>query len=219
VASALKRTGHSSQERRLAQKRAYVQAYFAHNFNQRAAAISVGVAPKSAAQVASNWMRQDDVVGLLNEEWEKLRVKHEMSLDVAIEQLKRIGVSSIAHFLKRDELTGKPELDDKGMPIIDFTQTTLKEYSGIAELTVTERVLDVKQGEDGSTRTVTARKTHLKMMDRIAALDKLVRILGGYEGKEPPTFNDNRTQIVADQVTVTTQESAADEYRRMINGG
>lgn len=216
---ALKRTGHTSQERRLAKKRAYVQAYFAHNFNQRQAAISIGVDPKNAATIASNWMKQDDVIGLLNEEWAKLKVKHEMTLDVAIEQLGRIGVSSIAHFLRRDPLTGVPELDDKGMPIIDFTQTTLKEYSGISELTVTERILDVKQGEDGSTRTVTARKTTLKMMDRIAALDKLVRILGGYEGKEPPNINDNRTQIIADNVTVTTQESAADEYRRMINGG
>lgn len=216
---ALRRTGHSSQERRLALKRAYVQAYFAHNFNQRAAAISVGVNPSTAAQTASTWMRQDDVIALLNEEWEKLRIKHEMTLDVAIEQLGRIGVSSIVHFLKRDALTGKPELDERGMPTIDFSLTSIKEYSGIAELTVTERVLDVKRDDErGETKTVVARKTTVKMKDQIAALDKLVRILGGYEGKEPPTFNDNRTQIAADQVVITDQEGAADVYRKMING-
>lgn len=206
-------------EVRRARKRAFVQAYIAQfGFNGRAAAISVGVDPKSAAQQASAWLKSDDVVAMLNEEWEKLRIKHEMTLDVAIMQLGRIGTASIAHYLKRDAATGKVETDENGIVAFDFTATQNEQFDAVASIKITERVLRTNVRDEETTETVAQRTVELKMHDKVAALDKLVRILGGYEGKEAPIINDNRTQIVADQVTVTTQEDAADAYRRMING-
>lgn len=212
-----------STQKRIERRRMFVDAYFAHGFNGSAAAISVGVPPRSASKMASTWLRQDVVVKMMNERYEALKLKHEMSLDAAIAEMAHVGRANIAHYLKRNPESNAVEVDADGQVSIDFTMTKFEEFAAVGEITVTERVLKVDRKDDeGSSETietkVVSRRTTLKMHDKIAALDKLMRYFGAYNGKEAPTINDNRTQVlVQDGGTVNlTQEDAADEYRKML---
>lgn len=190
--------GVSSAER----KELFVLEYM-KDFNGTRAGKAIGLAEKSAHVEASKLLNDPKVQSLMMAAKERLMDRQQLSLDIVLDRFSNFASASMEHYTR---------LNSDGHRVIDLSECTPKQLAAIQEVTVDE----YWEGSGDNAREV--KRTKIKLYSAADANDKLLRYLGGYNGKEAPNqtniYNDNRQQIA---VTVTV-EQAADEYQRMIGG-
>lgn len=195
---------------------AFAKALVTLQFKPREAAISVGVNPTSASTWASRALKKQAVQEMVNANVAALLERHDMSADKIVMELKKIGFSNMRDYVR---------LDDEGNIVLDLSRAMDQEsgimMAAVESIRTDERVLvRGKPGDDGEpTTTILSRRTTLKLYDKTSALDKLLRYVGGYAGKETP---NNNTYVFGDvdarQVNVQTMSvnEANKTYQQML---
>lgn len=179
----------------------FVQAYFANGFVGKDAAITVGFPPKSAAQAASRLLLKATVQEMIREGMSSLMMKHTVRLDDVVMGIKKLAFSNLQNYMG---------VTSDGQPYVDFSKLTEEQWFALGEVTVDEYT----EGRGEDAREV--KRTKIKLHDKLAALDKLLRFCGGYNGKEAPVNNyiDNRS------VTVNVSaDDAAKSYQQFLGRG
>lgn len=190
-----------------AKERNFALAYIANRFNGAQAMLQI--APhlkKSTALVeASKMLTSPNVQSILNEELESIRSVQRFGLLELTEEQRRLAFSNMADFIR---------LADDGEVFIDFTEA-LQDRAKMAAVQSIETVETpvYENGEEVGTR----KKVKLKLYDKNVALERLLRIFGAFEGKEPPQVHNHTTYVDARQQTVVVSpDDAAKRYREMI---
>lgn len=205
--------GLKKEAQHLERMKLFVRAYMV-DFNGKGAAIQVGISPASAADKASRWLKEPLVQRLFQEYMGELINNQDVKVHNVIKELGHIGFSSVSNYTKKDEA---------GQLHIDTTDTTEDQMRAVKSVRTKERVIMQTFGDDGQVLSrVVSRETHLELWDKNSALDKLLRTLGGYVGKETPGVTVNNesggnVNVLQQSVNITPQE-AADAYRKMLDG-
>lgn len=187
-------------------ERIFVDAYMA-NFNGAQAAIAAGYAAKSASVAGSTLLARPNVIKLLSERRDALMKKHDVTLDKIMMEWKLIGFANMQDYTT---------IDSEGHLVLDLSKCNRDQLAVVSEMT-TDIYMEGK-GEDA--REV--KRVKMKLHSKLEALDKMMRCLGGYEGKEAPTYNVNQTIINNDNRVQTMVNlgpaEAAKEYTALLEG-
>lgn len=209
----MNRETHLSRKRmvKLERLKLFVRAYMV-DFNGKASAIQVGIAPGSAAKQAIIWLRDPDCQELFKKYMAELQEQSAVKVEKVIGELSLVGFSSVEHYTKKD---------GNGQLYIDFTDATPDDMKAIKKVKTRERVLMTTGGsEEGEpVSRLVERTTEIELWDKVGSLDKLLRYFGGYVGKEAPGIQNNGGTVnllQQNNVSITPQE-AADEYRKMLD--
>ncbi len=144
-----------------------------------------------------------------------ITVKNELRIGDMIEETKSVAYSNVLDFMT---------IDEDGLPRPDFSKATREQMAAISEVVVEEDILAGSKGKAGEPDgpSILRRKVKFKLYDKMNALDKLLRIVGAYVGKEAPQINDNRTVNTQVNVFQTGQQLTPEEqqraYAKMLEG-
>lgn len=152
-------------ERRLRFAREYLV-----DLNATQAAIRVGYSHKSA-HVQGHRLLSDDKV---HAEIQRLRAEREkrtqITTDRVVTELAKIAFASMRSFVR---------IDADGQPRINLSEAPPDALDAIAE--IHSEVVIERTSNSAREEPIYVRKTKIKFHDKLAALDKLLRHLGGYE--------------------------------------
>lgn len=149
----------AQRDRRFAQL--YVQ-----NPNAKQCAIAVGLAPKSAAVEGSKLLAKPNVQAMILAHRQRLEAKTDVTTEKLLAELGKIAFASMQDYMV---------VDEDGQPHLDMSLLTEDQWSSIGEIT-TEVFFD---GPKGAEREV--KRTKFKLHDKLSAIDKAIKMLGGYK--------------------------------------
>lgn len=191
--------------------RLFAKQFVACKFNGKAAAIMCGYSPVNAENQAKAMLRDPRVIQLLDEEFEKIVKKHDLTIDAVVMELKALGFSNMLHYVRKEGETY----------VLDMSETTPEQMSAIHEIVWEERVVktqDLHDADLGPVReTVTDRRTRLKLHPKHAPLQDLLKHLGGFLGKGSAPGEGDVTNVFMTNVNITAQD-ASREYQALVSG-
>lgn len=187
----------------------FCSALLVFKFNATQAAISIGVPPTGAATFASRTLRNPKFQSRLYDKLEALKIKHDLSIDKVVMELKLIGFANLADYTR---------LTPDGYRVIDMSETSREQLAAVGEITVEEDVVAGRKGDDDEPSAgILKRRTKIKLHDKKSALVDLLKFLQGNLGKyDGAQINDNSVTNNV-QVNVTVRE-AEQTYRKMLDG-
>lgn len=151
---------------------------FLVDLNQTQAYIRAGYAVKGAPQNAARLMANDKVQARIREKMAARADRLELSQDRVVAEIAKVAFASMRNFIS---------VDEEGQPRINLTDTSNDALDSLSEIS-TETVL-----EGDPERPDLVRKTKIKLLSKLDALDKLMQHLGGYEKQDR-----NRANALAD---------------------
>lgn len=127
--------------------------------------------------------RDPDVRRMIAEERTRLLAKLELTGEVVLRELMKLGFSNMQDYLHAGE---------DGQPVLDYASITRDQAAALSEVTVDERILagtrgkqedgeDDAEGKETAKPAVLSRKTRFKLHDKRAALESLGKHLGLFE--------------------------------------
>lgn len=151
---------------------------FLVDLNQTQAYIRAGYAVKGSSQNAARLMANDKVQARIREKMAARADRLELSQDRVVAEIAKVAFASMRNFIS---------VDEEGQPRINLTDTSNDALDSLSEIS-TETVL-----EGDPERPDLVRKTKIKLLSKLDALDKLMQHLGGYEKQDR-----NRANALAD---------------------
>jgi hypothetical protein len=188
-------------------ERDFAIAYIENKFNGTEAVLSIlpHLKKASATAEASKLLANVNVQTYLREELERIRSVQRFGLLELTEECRRLAFSNMADFLR---------INQDGDAIIDL-ESAIDDRVKMAAVQSVE-VQEIPVYDDGE-EIGTRKRVKLKLYDKNVALERLLRIFGAFEGKEPPQVNNHNTYVDARQQTiVVTAEDAAKKYRALL---
>lgn len=188
-------------------ERIFAGHLIASNFNQTEAAHLTfpKLTKLSAAAKGSEMLKKVEVQKYLAEELEQIRSVQRFGLLELTEEQRRIAFSNMADFLR---------IDSEGDPVIDLSKVIDDRVKMAAVQSVEVQETPVFQdGQEVGSR----KRIKLKLYDKNVALERLLRIFGAFEGKEPPQVHNHTTYVDArKQTVIVTAADASKAYRDML---
>lgn len=157
-----------------AKHRKFVAEYLKDGNGTRAA-IAAGYPQASAHVAASRLLKTAKVRAQIDKVNAKGLAKAEVTVEKLSSELKRIGFSNLADYVR---------IDDEGQADIDLSRCTREQLAAVQEITV-----DTTGGTgDGERRRVL--RTRLKLIPKIPALELLSRRFNEFSQKQQHTGSD-----------------------------
>jgi phage terminase small subunit len=189
----------------------FVLAYAASD-NGKQSAIEAGYSVHTAAMQASRLLTRDNVVAAIERVKNKLVIRHEVTLDWVITELKKIAGANMGDYF---------EVGADGLPRLNWSRLTRDQKAAMSEVTVDivgsepigERI------EDGAVYDVFApvKRVRFKLHDKRAALVDLGKHLGLFDGHEAGGDVINvMNQVVQNVVKIEDAGEVAREYLRLM---
>lgn len=141
-------------------ERVFAAEYVKARFNGTDAAIAAGLAPRSATQEASKLLRKPNVQAMIAAAVNRHLVKHDLTADKIVMELKQIGFANMADYVG---------VDGNGNPYLDFTNVSRDKFAAVGEITVDEYT----EGSGDDARNV--KRTKFKLLDKKGALVDLLK--------------------------------------------
>lgn len=167
--------------------RAIKEERFAYEYlkclNATQAAITIGVPPKGAHVEGSRLLKAPKVKAII----ERARIRLEDRTNVTLEKL-LAELGKVAFASMQDFYTVGPD----GQPVLDMSKLTPEQWAAVGEITTDE----IHEG-----KRVTKR-TRFKLHDKLSAIDKAMRRLGGY-GKDQGGGEDAKVEVTENTVVYT----------------
>lgn len=142
--------------------------------NATRAAIACGIPPKGARVAGTRLLTSPNVRRYLDKAQESLGRTTNITVERLLQELGKVAFASMQDYWT---------VDDTGNPKVDFSTLTPEQWAAIGEITIEEYM----DGKPGHERPV--KKTKFKLHDKLAAIDKALRHLGGFNkdnGGAPP---------------------------------
>lgn len=158
----------------LTRKQSLFVAEYLVDLNATQAAIRAKYSPKSATWIGYANLRKPAIRAAIEEKQARRLAQVDLRAEEALRELARIGRARLLDYVR---------FDADGKPQIDVSRLSSDETAGLSEVTVEE--FTTGHGEDRRE----GRRTTVKLHNKIAALDKLVRhlaLLGERAASEPP---------------------------------
>lgn len=148
--------------------------------NATKCAIAVGLAPRSAPAEGCKLLKKPNVQALILHYRQQMEDRTAVTVEKLLKELGKVAFASMQDYYL---------VDQDGQPRIDFSNLTPEQWAAIGEISV-EEFMD---GPPGRERPV--RRTKFKLHDKLGAIDKAMRHLGGYAkgadgGGEEVTVNN-----------------------------
>jgi len=148
-------------------------------------------------QVPHEMLQRPLVLAAIAERVSEITAASELTAFRVLKELQAIAFSNLGHYM---------ELGEDGMPYFDFARCTPEQLGAISSI-------KFEQTPHGN------RKLELKLHDKLAGLDKLMRYMGLLEPDNPYWRQDQAKPVNAPVIPATASaEDAHNEYARMING-
>lgn len=145
-------------------EKAFALAYI-KDPNATRAAIAVGLSPKGAHTEGCKLLKKPYVADLLQKHRQRLEDRTQVTVERLLAELGKVAFASMADYFT---------VDDEGQPQLDMSQLAPEQWAAIGEIT-TEVYWD---GPKDQQREV--KRTKFKLHDKLGAIDKALRHLGGY---------------------------------------
>ena len=136
------------------------------DLNATAAAERAGYAKRSAKLTGHNLTKHPQVKRLIGQEKLKREKRTELSADIVIEELRRVGFAKLSDFV---------EWGPDGVIFKPSANLTAAQVAAVEQ--VTEKITENAQGGGSTHRSI-------KLHDKLGALDKLCKHLGIYADQE-----------------------------------
>lgn len=156
-----------------AKQRRFVEEYLV-DLNATQAAIRAGYSSKTAASIGEENLRKPDIAKAVQEAQEARSKRTEITQDMVLAELAKIGFSDIRKVMRWGETTVRIDTDDDG-------QEVERPYHGIALIDSSEiddstaaAIAEVSEGREG---------LKIKMHDKKGALVDIGRHLGMFKDK------------------------------------
>lgn len=133
--------------------------------NATKAAIAMGIPPKGARVAGTRLLTSPNVQLILENARKRLEERTNVTVEKLLQELGKVAFATMQDYWR---------VDDEGQPHIDLSQLTPEQWAAIGEITV-EEFMD---GPKGHEREV--KRTKFKLHDKLSAIDKAMRHLGGY---------------------------------------
>lgn len=161
------------------------------------------LAGSSVAQVrAFDMLNRPLVQAAIAQKVDALAERYDVSMDALVRELSYMAKSRFGDYFR---------ITEDGEPFVDLSEATPEALSAIQSVTVE----DVKEGRGDDARDI--RKVKLSFYDKQSAIDKLIRIQGGYAPTGVHVSVSGGLQIESKAVTVSmTAEQAAEYYQQSL---
>lgn len=133
--------------------------------NATKAAIACGLAPKSATSEGNKLLRKPNVQAILANARNRLEQTTNITVESLLKELGKVAFATMEDYWR---------IDEDGNPHVDLSMLTPEQWAAIGEISV-EEFMD---GPKGKERPV--KRTKFKLHDKLGAIDKAMRHLGGY---------------------------------------
>lgn len=161
------------------------------------------LAGSSVAQVrAFDMLNRPLVQAAIAQKVDALAERYDVSMDALVRELSYMAKSRFNDYFR---------LNEDGEPFVDLSEATPEALSAIQSVTVE----DVKDGRGEDARDI--RKVKLAFYDKQSAIDKLIRIQGGYAPTGVQVNVSGGLTVDTRAVTVSmTAEQAAEYYQKSL---
>ena len=177
-------------------KRAVFAREYLKDLNGTQAAIRAGYAPGAAATEAWRLLRFADVQAIIQKGRDRLVAKAEYSAESVQAELVKMGFANMQDYMT---------VGADGLPRLDWSGPTRDQACALSEVTVD--VLSVGKGDDpdceeGEGPSIMVQRVKFKLADKLAALDKMIRMLGLYKDKVELSGNpDSPLHAIVERVS------------------
>lgn len=171
---------HIKRPCRTIQREKFVLAYIAMG-NIRQAAMKAGMSRSTAGQ-GSRLLREPETRALLAHYRSELMSKLELSAEMVLRELMKIGFANMQDYAYADE---------EGNPVFDYASVSRDQAAALAEIQVDEKVLSTPRAKvanengDASAPAVLSRRIKFKLHDKRQALVDLGKHLGLFAEDAP----------------------------------
>lgn len=127
---------------------------------------------------AKNLLRKTPIARRVDELRAGLNKRHEVTVDRAMQELAKIGFANMLDYMSVDEM---------GRPYCDLSNLTRDQAAAIHEaqfdtvLSSDPEALDAAGADGGEKKKVAVLKARIKLSDKRAALETIIKQLGGFE--------------------------------------
>lgn len=133
------------------------------DLNAAQAAIRAGYSAKTASRIGPNLLGKPNVAAAIQLEKDKRSKRTEITADMVLKELAKIGFCNLDDFLK---------ISDTGTPIIDFSGADRDKMAALSE--ITQDTYFEGKGEDAQE----VKKTKIKLQDKVKSLQLIGNHLG-----------------------------------------
>lgn len=157
----------------------FANAYIANGRNGTQAAISTGYSPRTASDQAKHLLRRPEVRAIIDKATERVLAKSGLTAERTLQELARVAYADIRSLYREDGSLKSPhEWDDDSAAAVAGMDVT-EEFEGV-----------------GEARKLSGYTKKVRMVDKIAALDKAMKHLGLYERDNSQRAENLQLQVV-----------------------